>query len=96
MPESRTTDRHAETPLSLRLGAERERTTAAAERLGVPVRRYILDAVRERLERDESGAQTAAAPTWEALLAEALRQAPKEARKFAAALAGALGSASRG
>jgi hypothetical protein len=90
MPESRTADRHAETPLSLRLGADRDRTAAAAERLGVPVRRYILDAVRERLEREGSGAQTAAAPSWEGLLAEALRQAPDDVRGFADALAGAL------
>jgi hypothetical protein len=90
MPESRTADRHAEAPLSLRLGADRDSVTAAADRLGVPVRRYILDAVRERLERDESGVQTAAAPSWEALLAEALRQAPEDVRAFADALAGAL------
>jgi hypothetical protein len=91
MPESKTADRHAETPLSLRLGPERDRTTAAAERLGVPVRRFILDAVREKLEREESGTQAPAAASWEDLLAGALRQAPGDVRAFAAALAGALG-----
>jgi hypothetical protein len=90
MPETRTADRHAETPLSLRLGAERDRVTAAAGQLGVPVRRYILDAVRERLEREESGAHAPAAASWDGLLAEALRQAPGDVRAFADALAGAL------
>lgn len=91
MPENRTADRHTETPLSLRLGAERDRTAAAAERLGVPVRRFILDAVREKLDREENGAQAPAAPSWEGLLAEAVRQAPEDVRTFAAALGGALG-----
>jgi hypothetical protein len=77
--------------MSLRLGDDGERVTAAAERAGVPVRRWILDAVRERLEREEGGVQTAAAPSWEALLGQALRQAPEDVRAFAAALAGALG-----
>lgn len=91
MPETRTADRHREAPMSLRLGDDSERVAAAAERAGVPVRRYILDAVRERLEREEGGQQTAAPASWEALLAEALRQAPGDVRAFADALAGALG-----
>lgn len=47
-------DRHAEKPLSLRLGAERSRVEEAAERAGVPVRRWLMDAVREKLDREEA------------------------------------------
>jgi hypothetical protein len=46
-------DRHAEKPLSLRLGAERQRLEEYAERTGMPVRRVIMDAVREKLDREE-------------------------------------------
>jgi hypothetical protein len=44
-------DRHKEKPLSLRLGPLREATEKRAEELGVPVRRFILDAIAEKLER---------------------------------------------
>jgi len=91
VPENRTADRHRETPLSLRLGDDGERVTAAAERAGVPVRRWILDAVRERLEHEESGREAPAAATWQALLAGAVGRAPEDVRAFAAALAEALG-----
>jgi hypothetical protein len=46
-------DRHRETPLSLRLGAERQRVEEAARRAGMPVRRWLLDAVQEKLDREE-------------------------------------------
>lgn len=49
-------DRHMEKPLSLRLGAERQRVEAAAERAGLPVRRWLLDAVREKLDREDAAA----------------------------------------
>lgn len=42
-------DRHREKPLSLRLGPLREATEKRAEELGVPVRRFILDAITEKL-----------------------------------------------
>ena len=42
-------DRHTEKPLSLRLGAERQPVEDAAVRAGVPVRQWILSAVREKL-----------------------------------------------
>lgn len=45
------TDRHLEKPLSLRLGSLRQQVEEAAAELDVPVRRFILDAVREKLER---------------------------------------------
>lgn len=45
-------DRHLEKPLSLRLGAERQRVKEAADREGVPVRQWILTAIREKLKRD--------------------------------------------
>ena len=44
-------DRHREKPLSLRLGPLREATEKRAEELGVPVRGFILDAIKEKLER---------------------------------------------
>lgn len=48
---------HKTTPLSIRLpDAERQRLYDYAERHGLPVRRVILDAVREKLEREETGA----------------------------------------
>lgn len=43
-------DRHLEKPLSLRLGPLREQTERRAAELGVPVRRFILDAIAEKLE----------------------------------------------
>ena len=45
-------DRHAEKPLSLRMGAERLRVEDAAKREGIPVRQWILAAIREKLARD--------------------------------------------
>lgn len=47
-----TTDRHREKPLSLRLGPERQPVEEAAERDGVPVRQWILAAIREKLTRE--------------------------------------------
>jgi len=45
---------HRTTPLSIRLpDAERRRLYDYAERRGLPVRRVILDAIREKLDRDE-------------------------------------------
>lgn len=46
-------DRHAEKPLSLRLGLLRARVEEYAKRHGLPVRRVIVDAVREKLDREE-------------------------------------------
>lgn len=46
-------DRHTEKPLSLRLGVERSRVEAAARQAGIPVRRWLLDAIREKLDREE-------------------------------------------
>jgi hypothetical protein len=40
-----------EKPFSLRLGPLREATEKRAEEVGVPVRRFILDAIKEKLER---------------------------------------------
>ena len=48
-------DRHAEKPLSLRLGPLRPWVEEYAERHGMPVRRVITDAVREKLDREENG-----------------------------------------
>lgn len=47
-----STDRHREKPLSLRLGAERQRVEDAAEQAGLAVRQWILAAVREKLNRE--------------------------------------------
>jgi hypothetical protein len=44
-------DRHKEKPLSLRLGPLRASVEERAAELGVPVRRFILDAITEKLER---------------------------------------------
>jgi len=44
-------DRHQEKPLSLRLGPLRASVKERARELGVPVRRFILDAIAEKLER---------------------------------------------
>jgi hypothetical protein len=44
-------DRHREKPLSLRLGPLREQVEARAAELGVPVRRFILEAITEKLKR---------------------------------------------
>jgi len=44
-------DRHLEKPLSLRLGPLREQAEKRAAELGVPVRRFILEAITEKLER---------------------------------------------
>lgn len=44
---------HKTTPLSIRLpDAERQRLYDYAERTGQPVRRVIIDAVREKLDRE--------------------------------------------
>jgi hypothetical protein len=44
------TDRHREKPLSLRLGAERQRLEDFGRDTGQPVRRVIIDAVRAWLD----------------------------------------------
>lgn len=44
-------DRHREKPLSLRLGAERQRLEDFARTTGQPVRRVIADAVRAWLDQ---------------------------------------------
>jgi hypothetical protein len=44
-------DRHREKPLSLRLGPDRQPVEEAAAAEGMPVRKWILAAIRERLER---------------------------------------------
>jgi len=46
-------DRHREKPLSLRLGAERQRLEDYARTTGQPVRRVIADAVKAWLDRQE-------------------------------------------
>jgi hypothetical protein len=46
-----TTDRHREKPLSLRLGAERQRLETFARDTGQPVRRVIADAVKAWLDK---------------------------------------------
>ena len=55
-----TGDRHREKPLSLRLGAERQRLEDYARDTGQPVRRVIADAVKawldERVKRELNGA----------------------------------------
>lgn len=43
-------DRHKEKPLSLRLGPLRERVEARAAETGIPVRRFVIDAITEKLE----------------------------------------------
>jgi predicted transcriptional regulator len=46
---------HRTTPLSIRLpGAERQRLQEYAARRELPVRRVILDAIREKLDREEA------------------------------------------
>jgi hypothetical protein len=45
-------DRHAEKPLSLRLGADRQAVEAAAEAAGMPLRAWLQAAAREKLARD--------------------------------------------
>jgi predicted transcriptional regulator len=51
---------HKTTPLSIRLpDAERQRLYDYAERTGQPVRRVIIDAVREKLDREGGGAERA-------------------------------------
>lgn len=47
-------DRHREKPLSLRLGAERQRLEDYARDTGQPVRRVIADAVTAWLDQQES------------------------------------------
>lgn len=55
------TDRHKTTPLSIRLpDGERQRLYDYAERTGQRVRRFIIDAVREKLDR-EAGTETPSA-----------------------------------
>lgn len=44
-------DRHREKPLSLRLGAERQRLEDYARDTGQPVRRVISDAVKAWLDK---------------------------------------------
>jgi predicted DNA-binding protein len=46
-----TGDRHLEKPLSLRLGAERQRLEHFARTTGQPVRRIIADAVKAWLDQ---------------------------------------------
>jgi len=53
-------DRHLEKPLSLRLGAERQRLEDYARDTGQPVRRVIADAVRAWLDGHASPLQDAA------------------------------------
>lgn len=53
-----STDRHKEKPLSIRLGSLREQVEQRAAESGIPVRRFILEAVAEKLDE-------AAAPTRE-------------------------------
>ena len=47
-------DRHREKPLSLRLGAERERLENYAHGVGKPIRRVIADAVKAFLDQHET------------------------------------------
>jgi len=47
-------DRHREKPLSLRLGAERQRLENYARATGQPVRRVITDAVKAFLDKHAS------------------------------------------
>lgn len=50
---------HKTTPLSIRLpDAERQRLRDYAGRHGLPVRRVIIDAIREKLDREEAGAES--------------------------------------
>jgi hypothetical protein len=51
-------DRHREKPLSLRLGAQRQRLEKFARDTGQPVRRVIADAVKAWLDKRENGAST--------------------------------------
>lgn len=51
MTSSSMTDRHREKPLSLRLGAERQRLEDFARDTRQPVRRVITDAVRAWLDK---------------------------------------------
>jgi len=48
-------DRHAEKPLSVRFGEYRQRLHEYAERRGLPVRRVVVEAVREKLDREDEG-----------------------------------------
>jgi predicted DNA-binding protein len=48
-------DRHREKPLSVRLGAERQRLDDYARQTGQPVRRVIKDAVRAWLDKHTAG-----------------------------------------
>jgi predicted GIY-YIG superfamily endonuclease len=49
-------DRHREKPLSLRLGAERQRLDDYARATGQPVRRVIADAVKAWLDKQQQDA----------------------------------------
>jgi hypothetical protein len=49
-----TIDRHREKPLSLRLGADRQRLEDYARDHGQPVRRVIADAVKAFLDKNAS------------------------------------------
>lgn len=51
-------DRHREKPLSLRLGADRERLEDYARDTGQPVRRVITDAVRAWLDKHAKNGNT--------------------------------------
>lgn len=53
-----TGDRHREKPLSLRLGAERQRLEDYARDTGQPVRRVIADAVRAWLDKHAKNGNT--------------------------------------
>jgi hypothetical protein len=52
MEKEAAADRHREKPLSVRLGPLRRQVEQRAEELGVPVRRFILDAITEKLARN--------------------------------------------
>jgi predicted DNA-binding protein len=53
-------DRHREKPLSLRLGAERQRLEDFARDTGQPVRRVIADAVKAWLDKQQQDAGSTA------------------------------------
>lgn len=63
-----STDRHREKPLSLRLGPLREQVEARAAELGVPVRRFILNAI-ETFTRDVPEGSQVSGPREEVLAA---------------------------
>jgi hypothetical protein len=56
MTSSSSPDRHREKPLSVRLGAERQRLEDFARATGQPVRRVIADAVKAWLDKHAGSA----------------------------------------